>query len=56
LTIKAIHTRPEIERTVHEAAKAIVELIQAANAAVRKLGGDSNDAETRILGLVRTDD
>ncbi len=52
MTIKAINEKLEIETTVHETAKQIVEIIAAAKAKVAKLGGDDEDAEQRILELV----
>jgi hypothetical protein len=55
MTVKAIAERLEIETTIHETARQCVELIAAAKAKVKSLGGDADDAAERILSLVGDD-
>lgn len=56
MTVKAINERFEIETTVHETARQIVELIAAAKERVEKLGGDGDEATERVMELVTEDD
>ncbi len=56
MTVKAINERFEIETAVHETARQIVELIEAARQRVEKLGGDGDEATERITELVTADD
>jgi hypothetical protein len=51
MTVKAINQKFEIEAVVHETARQIVELIQAAKERAAKLGGDEDDTEQRIIEL-----
>jgi len=52
MTVKEINERLEIETIVHQTARQIVELIEAATKQIEKLGGEGEASRERILELV----
>jgi hypothetical protein len=55
MTIKAIQALADEQNQIHDAAKRIVEMLDAAKAEVDRLGGDGDAARDRILELVSED-
>lgn len=56
MTVKTINAKLEIETAIHETARQMVELIEAARQRIEKLGGDPDEAAERITELVSGDD